>query len=51
MAAAAALDESASDVAALFSRTRLAGRRGLNFGSSDLAHDEAAILLERALPS
>jgi putative acyl-CoA dehydrogenase len=51
MAAAAALDESASDIAALFARTRLAGRRGLSFGSSDLADDEAAMLLERALPA
>jgi putative acyl-CoA dehydrogenase len=51
LAAAAALDESASDVAALFARTRLAGRRGLSFGSSDLADDEAAMLLERALPA
>src|SRR4051794_27563029 len=51
LAAAAALDDSASDVAALFARTRLAGRRGLSFGSCDLADDEAAMLLERALPS
>jgi len=51
LAAAAALDHTASDVAALFARTRLPGRRGLSFGSSDLADDEAAMLLERALPS
>jgi putative acyl-CoA dehydrogenase len=51
LSAAAALDESASDVAALFARTRLAGRRGLSFGSSDLADDEAAMLLKRALPT
>jgi putative acyl-CoA dehydrogenase len=51
LAAAAALDDSASEVAVLFARTRLAGRRGLSFGSSDLAADEAAMLLERALPS
>jgi putative acyl-CoA dehydrogenase len=51
LAAAAALDESASDVAALFARTRLSGRRGLSLGSSDLSPNEAAMLLERALPA
>lgn len=50
LSAAAALDQTASDVAALFARTRLSGRRGLTFGTSDLTDNESAMLLERAWP-
>jgi hypothetical protein len=50
LAASAALRRSAPDIAAIFARTRLAGRRGANFGTSDLNHEEAALLLARALP-
>jgi putative acyl-CoA dehydrogenase len=50
LAASAALHSSAPDIAAIFARTRLAGRRGANFGTSDLSDDEAATLLARALP-
>jgi putative acyl-CoA dehydrogenase len=49
-AAAAALNRTAPDVAALFARTRLAERRSANFGASDFSNNEAALLLERALP-
>jgi putative acyl-CoA dehydrogenase len=50
LAAAAALAESASEVAAAFARTRLATRRGGTFGTSDLADNEVVKLLDRALP-
>ena len=50
LAASAALHRSAPDIAAIFARTRLAGRRGANFGTSDLSDEEAAMLLARALP-
>jgi putative acyl-CoA dehydrogenase len=50
LAASAALARSAPAVAAVFARTRLAGRRGASFGTSDLSDDEAAMLLGRALP-
>ena len=50
LAAAAALHKSAPGVAVPFARTRLAGRRGFSFGTSDLADDEAGMLLRRALP-
>jgi len=50
LAASAALHRSAPDIAAIFARTRLAGRRGANFGTSDLSDEEAAMLLARVLP-
>jgi putative acyl-CoA dehydrogenase len=50
LAAAAALQRTAPEVAAVFARTRLGGRRGLHFGSSEIAGSEATMLLERALP-
>ena len=51
LAAAAALKASASPVAEVFARTRLSGRRGSTFGTSDIADREASMLLERALPA
>jgi putative acyl-CoA dehydrogenase len=51
LAASAALHRSAPDIAAIFARTRLAGRRGAHFGTSDLSGEEAALLLARALPA
>jgi putative acyl-CoA dehydrogenase len=50
LAASAALHRSAPNIAAIFARTRLAGRRGANYGTSDLSDEEAAMLLARALP-
>ena len=50
LAAAAALHRNAPDIAALFARTRLAGRPGANFGTSNLSQDEA-ILRARVLPA
>jgi putative acyl-CoA dehydrogenase len=49
-AAAAALNRTAPQVAAVFARTRLSGRTARNFGGSDLADDEARLILARALP-
>jgi putative acyl-CoA dehydrogenase len=51
LAAAAALRESAPAVAELFARTRLRDRHGALFGASDIAANEAAFLLDRALPA
>jgi putative acyl-CoA dehydrogenase len=51
LAAAAALKRSAPTVAELFARTRLSGRRGSTLGTSDISDNEAAMLLERALPA
>ena len=51
LAAAAALAQSAPAVAALFARTRLSGRRGSSFGTSDISETEASMLLERAWPA
>jgi len=50
LAAAAALRRSVPDMAAIFARTRLAGRRGASFGTSELSDDETATLLARVLP-
>ena len=50
LAAAAALTKSAPAVAEVFARTRLSGRRGATFGTSDISEREASMLLERALP-
>jgi putative acyl-CoA dehydrogenase len=51
LAAAAALKSSAPDeVAALFARTRLQGRRGATYGTSELNVAETAMLLGRTLP-
>ncbi|HET7679918.1 MAG TPA: acyl-CoA dehydrogenase family protein [Xanthobacteraceae bacterium] len=50
LAASAALHVTAPDIAAVFARTRLAGRRGASFGTSDLSDDEVGLLLKRALP-
>jgi len=51
LAAAAALTKSAPAVAEIFARTRLSGRRGSTFGTSDISDGEASMLLERALPA
>ncbi len=51
LAAAAALTKSAPAVAEVFARTRLSGRRGAMFGTSDISESEAEMLLERALPA
>jgi putative acyl-CoA dehydrogenase len=51
LAAAAALAQSAPAVAQIFARTRLSGRRGSTFGTSDISDSEVAMLLERALPA
>jgi putative acyl-CoA dehydrogenase len=50
LSAAGALNRYAPSIAAVFARTRLSGRRGQNFGTSDLTDDETKMLLERALP-
>jgi putative acyl-CoA dehydrogenase len=50
LAAAAALAQSAPAVAEVFARTRLCGRRGITFGTSDISDSETSMLLERALP-
>jgi putative acyl-CoA dehydrogenase len=51
LAAAAALRQSAPEVAALFARTRLEQVHGAIYGTSRIAADEARRLIERALPS
>jgi putative acyl-CoA dehydrogenase len=51
LSAAAALNRTAPQVAAIFARTRLSGRSGRNFGTSDLAEDETELLLDRVLPA
>jgi hypothetical protein len=50
LAAAAALRESAPEVAELFARTRLKEPSEPIFGSSNLHGIEASSVLERALP-
>jgi putative acyl-CoA dehydrogenase len=50
LAAAAALTQYAPAVAELFARTRLDGRHGALLGSSDIAPNEAQMLVDRALP-
>jgi putative acyl-CoA dehydrogenase len=50
LAAAAALRQSAPEVAALFARTRLEEGHGAMYGTSRIAPDEARRLIERALP-
>jgi putative acyl-CoA dehydrogenase len=50
LAGAAALAESVpGEIADGFARTRLAGRRGLTFGTSELGDSEMRMLLDRAL--
>jgi len=51
LAAAAALQESAPDIAAVFAHARLEGRSGRSYGALELAPNEAKELLERALPT
>jgi putative acyl-CoA dehydrogenase len=51
LAAAAALADTAPDVAYIFSRTRLQTAQARTYGAADLKPAEAARLLERALPS
>ena len=51
LAAAAALRESAPAVAEPFARTRLHDCHGALFGTSDFAANEAARLIDRALPA
>jgi putative acyl-CoA dehydrogenase len=50
LAATAALQASAPNVADSFARTRLSGRRGATYGTSDIDNDGIALLLRRALP-
>src|SRR6516165_4004224 len=50
LAAAAALRQSAPEVAALFARTRLEESHGAMYGTSRIAADEARRLIDRALP-
>jgi putative acyl-CoA dehydrogenase len=50
LAAAAALRQSAPEVAALFARTRLEDRHGAMYGTSRIAPEEARRLIDRALP-
>ena len=50
LAAAAALRQSAPEVAALFARTRLEENHGAMYGTSRIAADEARRLIDRALP-
>jgi putative acyl-CoA dehydrogenase len=51
LAAAAALNTNGrAEVAEIFARTRLSGRRGATYGTSDLAVAETASLLARVLP-
>src|SRR5262249_25258252 len=51
LAAAAALRQSAPEVAALFARTRLEGGHGAMYGTSPIAPGEAGRLIDRTLPS
>ena len=51
LAAAAALTESAPDIAEAFARTRLAVPRGGTFGTADLGDKDVVKLLNRALPA
>src|SRR5262245_56350860 len=51
LAAAAALRQSAPEVAALFARTRLEDRHGAMYGTSRIAPEEARRLIDRAVPS
>lgn len=50
LAAAAALRQSAPEVATLFARTRLEDGHGAMYGTSRIAPDEARRLIDRALP-
>jgi putative acyl-CoA dehydrogenase len=50
LAAAAALQKGAPAVAEPFARTRLHDRHGALFGTSNIAPDESALLIKRALP-
>jgi len=50
LAAAAALREGAPAVAEPFARTRLHNRHGALFGTSNIAPDETALLIKRAVP-
>jgi putative acyl-CoA dehydrogenase len=51
LAAAAALGQSAPEVAALFARTRLQHGHGALYGTSEISADEARRLIDRALPA
>jgi putative acyl-CoA dehydrogenase len=51
LAAAAALQQSAPEVAHLFARTRLEDGHGAIYGTSEISPDDARRLIERALPS
>jgi putative acyl-CoA dehydrogenase len=50
LAAAAALNRTAPDQAALFAATRLGGTHGRMYGTAELSFDDSRRLLERALP-
>jgi putative acyl-CoA dehydrogenase len=51
LAAAAALQQSAPEVAHRFARTRLEDGHGAIYGTSEISPDDARRLIERALPS
>ena len=51
LTAAAALQESAPNVAVIFAQARLAGRPGRTYGALELGAEETSMLLERALPA
>jgi putative acyl-CoA dehydrogenase len=51
LAAAAALAQSAPEVAALFARTRLEHGHGALYGTSEISADEARRVIDRALPA
>jgi putative acyl-CoA dehydrogenase len=50
LAAAAALNRTAPEQAALFAATRLGGTHGRMYGTAELSFDDSRRLLERALP-
>jgi putative acyl-CoA dehydrogenase len=50
LAAAAALNRTAPDQAALFAATRLGGTHGRMYGTAELSFDDSRRLLERSLP-
>lgn len=50
LAAAAALNRTSPDQAALFATTRLGGTHGRMFGTAELSAAQSRDLLERALP-
>jgi putative acyl-CoA dehydrogenase len=51
LAAAAALAQSAPEVAVLFARTRLQHGHGALYGTSEMSAEEARRMIDRALPA